>query len=225
MLLVRMPWRNSKMTKNDSSSTSNELLVRGVRNDTVQIPHEKMKTLDNLISIINDNKPDIKLPDNKYKRGWLTTTAVLYSVGALALTGTFVVSNPVFMGMSAVLMLGGAMLNPEEDHKYSVKTNFWNVIPRLLFSKDFNKKKKDFLKLEETSLRQQKIYSDALEVVQSKIEVILEDLNKELNLGTGYLKYNAEKMELELASANEYKSPVLRQIVQSSDLSSNTVKS
>lgn len=225
MLLVRMPWRNSKMTQNDRSSTGNELLVRGVRNDTVQIPHEKMKDLDNLIAIINENKPDIKLPDAKYKRGWNTTTAVICSVGALSMAGAVIVSNPVFMGMSAVLMLGGAMLNPEEDHKYNVKTNFWNGIPRLLFSKDFNKKKKDFLKLEETSLRQQKIYSDALEVVQSKIEVILDDLNKELNLGTSYLKYNSKKMELELASANEYKSPVLRQIVQSSDLSANTVKS
>lgn len=213
------------MTKKDSSSTSNELLVRGVRNDTVQIPHEKMKSLDNLIAIINENKPDIKLLDNKYNRGWVTTTAVICSVSSLAIAGSIIVSNPLFVGVSTVLMLVGVLLNQEEDHKYSVKTNFWNAIPRLLFSKNFNKKKKEFLELEETNLRQQKIYSDVLEVVQSKIEVILEDLNKELNLGTGYLKYNAEKMELELASANEYKSPVLRQIVQSSDLSSNTVKS
>lgn len=213
------------MTQNDHSSTNNELLVRGVQNSTIQLPHEKMKSLDSLIAVINENKPDIKLPDAKYKRGWLTTTAVICSVGALVLTGTVVVSNPVFTGVSAVLILGGLLLNSEEEHEYNVKTNFWNAIPRLLFSKNFNKKKKEFLKLEETNLRQQKIYSDVLEVVQSKIEVILEDLNKELNLGTSYLKYNAEKMELELASANEYKSPVLRQIVESSNLSANTVKS
>lgn len=205
----------------ESSVTSGELLVKQPNNVTNGISHDKLETIDNLVSIMNDLKDNKKKsPHAYYELGaWvnfsLCATASISTL-VVGIVQSNIVLGPVSLG---ILLLGMFSAWSGKPNHFESSTTIWNVIPRLICRKNFKRKKKEFLELRASHSKTQEEYAKVCEASAEKIKNLLEEVNNELSLGTSYLSYDSNKNRIELRNQHEYKNETLRQAVLMSETS------
>lgn len=201
--------------------TAGELLVKQPNNVVNGISHDKLKTIDNLVSIMNDLKDNKKKsPHAYYELGALVNLSLCATASVSAFAVGVMQGNIVFGPVSlGILCLGIYSASSSKINRFDSSTTIWNVVPRLLCRKDFKRKKKEFLELRESHSKIQEECAKAREVTTEKINNLLEEVNNELSLGTSYLSYDSNKNRLELRNQHEYKSETLRQAVLMSETS------
>lgn len=205
----------------ESSVTSGELLVKQPNNVVNGISHDKLKTIDNLVSTMDDLRNVKKnLPNELYDLGSWVNFSLCFAVSVSALVVGVIQDNIVFGPVSLGMLISGIYsASSSKVNHFESSTTIWNVIPRLLWRKDFKRKKKEFLELRESHSKMQEEYAKICEATAEKINNLLEEVNKELCLGTSYLSYDANKNKIELRNQHEYKSEALLQAVFVSETS------
>lgn len=207
----------------EGASVSNDVQVLDDVNGVSIIPHDKMRSLDNLVSLIDDANSKIDVlwdPWDSYHGRSYSTNLVVGSLVAIASPAVSASLDSIYaFGLLPVgLALAFSSAFVSESHDYDHPTNVFNFVPRLLWGKSFRKSQKESLELEAKLDKEEEDYEAVIEVAKSKIVALLDEVNGEMDLGTSFLSYDSENNKLELSSKHEYKSLALRQAVLSGEV-------
>lgn len=207
----------------EGASVSKGVQALGDVNGVSVIPHDKMRSLDNLVSLIDDANDKIDVlwdPWESYHgRSYSTNLAIGFALAVASPIMSASLESFYAFGLLPVgLALAFSSAFVSKSHDYDHPTNVFNFVPRLLWGKSFRKSQKESLELEAKLDKEEDDYEAVVEVAKSKIVALLDEVNGEMDLGTSFLSYDSENNKLELSSKHEYKSLALRQAVLSGEL-------